>query len=90
LTPATPRPGYHVENRRADPLRRRLLSENLERQAPIPEPKKENWTQRNVGWKLTILIAILGLASCGAVIGAIGGEEDPATTAQPTRKAAKS
>jgi hypothetical protein len=49
-----------------------------------PEPEKGNWIQRNVGWKLGVLLAILGLASCGAIINTIGGGEDPATTAQPT------
>jgi hypothetical protein len=34
--------------------------------------------------KLSILIAILGLASCGALIAAIGGEEDPAAVPPPT------
>jgi hypothetical protein len=54
---------------------------------PQPEPTKENWIKRHIGWKLSILIAILGLASCGAIIGAIGEDEDPATTAQPTPSA---
>jgi hypothetical protein len=53
---------------------------------PQPEPKKEtpaDWIKRNIGLKLSILIAILGLASCGALINAIG-DDDLATTAQPT------
>jgi Protein of unknown function (DUF1524) len=33
------------------------------------------WLKRNVGWKLSILIAILLVASCGAILG--GGSEDP-------------
>jgi hypothetical protein len=43
----------------------------------------KNWFQRNLGWKLTTLIAILGLASCGAIINAIEGE-GPATTSVPS------
>jgi hypothetical protein len=53
---------------------------------PQPGPRRETpggWIKRNIGLKLSILIAILGLASCGALINAIGGD-DLATTAQPT------
>jgi hypothetical protein len=61
---------------------------------PQLEPPKEppkSWFQRNLGWKLTILIAILGLASCGALINAIEGEEDPvAAPASPTAPADES
>ena len=32
-----------------------------------PEPKRGNWIQRNVGWKLGVLIAILGLADLARV-----------------------
>jgi len=42
---------------------------------PQPEPQKENWIRRHI--KLTILLAILGIAACGSIIGAIGEDEDP-------------
>jgi hypothetical protein len=49
-----------------------------------PEPEKGNWIQRNLGWKLGVLIAgLIWLGSCSAIVSAIGGE-DTATTAQPT------
>jgi hypothetical protein len=51
---------------------------------PQPEPPK-NWIQRNLGWKLFALIVILILlGSCSAILAVIGGEDEPATTAQPT------
>jgi hypothetical protein len=47
-----------------------------------PEPKKGNWIQRNIGWKLGVLIAILGLASCGAILN--GFSSPPHQTTQST------
>jgi hypothetical protein len=47
-----------------------------------PEPSKGNWIQRNVGWKLGVLIAILGLASCGAILNGLSSPPDQ--TAQST------
>jgi hypothetical protein len=49
---------------------------------PQPEPTKEkppSWFKRNIGWKLTILIAVALVAgSCGAILNASD------TTTQPT------
>ena len=45
-------------------------------------PEKGNWIQRNVGWKLVVLLAILGLASCGAILD--GFSSPPHQTAQST------
>ena len=63
-----------------------MTQPNQPQPQPQLEPPKEppkNWFQRNIGWKLASLIAILGLASCGAIIDAIGGE-GAATTSVPS------
>jgi hypothetical protein len=73
-----------LRNERMQPM-----TQPYQPQPPQPEPTRETplqWIKRVVGFKLSILIAILGLASCGAFFNAIGGE-DPATTAQPTPSA---
>jgi hypothetical protein len=49
---------------------------------PQPEPKKENWIRRHI--KLAILLVIPGIAACGSIVSAIGGEDPATTTAQPT------
>lgn len=48
-----------------------------------PQPTKKN---RRLIW-IAIVLGILGLASCGAILNAIGGEDEDATTAQPTPSA---
>jgi hypothetical protein len=52
--------------------------------ATSPQPPNEppkNWFQRNIGWKLAILLGVLVLGSCGAILGA---GSDPNPTVQPT------
>jgi Protein of unknown function (DUF2510) len=52
--------------------------------ATSPQPPNEppkNWFQRNIGWKLAILLGVLVLGSCGAILGA-GSDPEPAV--QPT------
>ena len=49
-----------------------------------PEPPKEppkNWFQRNIGWKLAVLLGIAVLGSCSVII---GGTDDPDMTATST------
>ena len=47
---------------------------------PPNEPPK-NWFQRNIGWKLAVLLGIAVLGSCSVII---GGTNDPDTTTTST------
>jgi hypothetical protein len=57
-------------------------------QPPYPPPPQLPQKQR--GWaRFGVLMGILWLAGCGAIINAVGSDDDPATTAQPTPAAAQ-
>ena len=55
-------------------------------QQPQPQPQPQPPTAKKHRWLAWIpLGVVVFLASCGAILGAIGGEDDSATTAQPTQ-----
>ena len=46
-----------------------------------PNEPPKNWFQRNIGWKLAVLLGIAVLGSCSVII---GGTNDPDTTTTST------
>jgi hypothetical protein len=86
--PSDPTPDFYPDGEGAmrlwDGQRWTTVTRPMPQPQPQPAPEKEppkNWFQRNIGWKLAVLLGICVLASCGAIV---GGTDSADTTAQPT------